>query len=113
MFVGTKIDYFFENKQIINLIYFLEDKYCKPIVIQTATTNGAVNVVIPAYIPIICIPVDRSMDKVAQTILLKVRFPRAILQSTPLYPSNPALNVEKSVVNGKATSKGKRAPQTV
>ena len=77
------------------MIYFLEDKYCKPIVIQTATTNGAVNVVIPAYIPIICIPVDRSMDKVAQTVLLKVRFPRAILQSTPLYPSNPALNVER------------------
>ena len=33
--------------------------------IQTATTNGAVNVVIPAYIPVICIPVDRSMAKVA------------------------------------------------
>ncbi len=81
--------------------------------IQTATTNGAVNVVIPAYIPVICIPVDRSMAKVAQAMLLKVRFPRAILQSTPLYPSNPALNAEKSVVKGRTTSKGRKAPQTV
>ena len=74
--------------------------------IQTATTNGAVNVVIPAYIPVICIPVDRSMAKVAQAMLLKV-------QSTPLYPSNPALNAEKSVVKGRTTSKGRKAPQTV
>ena len=62
-----------------------------PNTIQTDTTNGAVSVVIPKLIPQTCKRTEITTDNVAHAAPAQERSPKAMAQSTALYPNKPAL----------------------
>lgn len=58
--------------------------FCIPIIIHTDTTKGAVRVVIPKLIPIICNTTDSKTEHEAHTRPSQLLSPKAMAHNTPL-----------------------------
>lgn len=71
----------------MGIVYFTVlrlTNFCIPIMIHTDTTKGAVRVVIPKFIPIICNITDSKTEHEAHTRPFKVLSPKAMAHNTPL-----------------------------
>ena len=71
----------------MGIVYFTVlrlTNFCIPIITHTDTTKGAVRVVIPKFIPIICNITDSKTDTKPIQDLPNFYLPKAMAHNTPL-----------------------------
>ena len=67
----------------------------------------------PICIPVNCRTIDSMIENIALTTPMPVLSPKAMAQSTPLYPNNPQFHAARSVCGYKIINKGSIAPVSV
>ena len=67
----------------------------------------------PICIPVNCRTIDSMIENIALTTPMPVLSPKAMAQSTPLYPNNPKFHAARSVCGYKIINKGSIAPVSV